>query len=733
MQTANPSKKPWFAIVCIALAIGTFILFLPVIRDDFINLDDGVYIYQNPHVASGLSWPNIVWSFTHVHAGYWAPLTWISHMIDCSLFGLHPAGHHLVSVLIHAANAVLLFILLNYMTGALWRSAFVAAAFAWHPLRVESVAWACELKDVLSGLFWMLTLLCYARYAKGNQDFLSSSSSPARHSISDCGSSANPRSSLLYYCLALLFFACGLMSKPMVVTLPFVLLLLDVWPLRRFNILTFQRLAVEKIPFFALSLAECVATYRDCGAGASTASEPFSFRLIHSFWGYFQYISKTFLPAHMAVIYPFPAHEPVGLGIAGAALVLSCSVIFAVMFRRHPYLLVGWFWFLGTLVPVIGIVQSGYQSMADRFTYLPCIGFFIVIAWGLADLARSAHGERFLAAALVIWLASCVVITSLLIPYWRNSITLFRLALAVTTNNYVACACLGQALDDAGDDKDALPYCKEAVRLNPDYAPGQFFLGEALSKTGDPSGALTHFNLAVELEPDDAPFQYNLGKFLLELGRTDEAILHFTTALRAAPDFAEAHNGLGKAFLKQDAVQKATEQLSQAVALKPNNAQFHYDLGTVLLNASQPAQAIVQFSDAVRLSPNFAQAHENLAIALAQEGKIADAIAHFARAVQLQPNDPEARFNLGFAYLNGHQAAGATEQFRSEARLTPGDPKVHYRLAQALREENDFSQAVTEYRKTLELAPNFAEAKKEMNEILAAHPMAASPANSSSK
>jgi tetratricopeptide (TPR) repeat protein len=709
MQTANPSKQKWFVTVCIALAIGTFILFLPAVRNDFINLDDGVYIYQNPHVASGLSWQNIRWSFEHVYAGYWAPLTWISHMIDCSLFGLNPAGHHLVNVLIHAVNAVLLFILLNYMTGAMWRSAFVAAAFAWHPLRVESVAWACERKDVLSGLFWILTLLCYARYAKFGRR----------------GNAALP---LFFYLLALFFFACGLMSKPMVVTLPFVLILLDFWPLGRFYGTDglkgrLGRLLAEKLPFFALALAECVATYRDCGAGASTSAEPLTFRLIHSFWGYLQYISKTLVPAKMAVLYPFPTHEPVVAGLVGAVLVLVCTVAFIILFRHRPYLLVGWFWFLGTLVPVIGIVQSGYQSMADRFTYLPCIGFFIVIAWGMADLAHSRHGKPILAGCMVLWLASFLILTSIQIRYWRNSITLFRLALAVTTDNYVACTCLGQALDNADDNKDALRYCKEAVRLNPDYAAGQFFFGQALAKTGDATDALTHLNLATQLEPNNADFKYNLGKFLLEQGKTDEAISHFTTVLDIDPDFAEAHNALGKAFLKQGSLQKAADQLSQAVALKPADAQFHYDDGTVLLDESQPAQAIAEFSKAVWIQPNFALAHENLAVALAQEGKMDDAIVHFARVVELQPDDSEARFNLGFAYLNSHQAAKAAGQFRAELRLAPNETKAHYRLAQALRDENDFSQAIAEYRKTLELAPDFADAKKEMDQILVAHPV----------
>ncbi|HXC35519.1 MAG TPA: tetratricopeptide repeat protein [Candidatus Acidoferrales bacterium] len=713
MQTAG--KNQCFIAVCLVLALGTFILYLPVIRNGFVNLDDGVYIYQNRHVASGLNWQNIRWSFSHIYLGYWVPLTWISHMIDCSLFGLHPAGHHLMNVFIHAANAVLLFVLLNYMAGAMRRSAFVAAAFAWHPLRVESVAWACERKDVLSGLFWMLTLLCYARFVRSKTE---SPQSTVR----------SPPSRWAFYALGLFFFACGLMSKPMVVTLPFVLLLLDFWPLQRFSesgaatASTLQRVILEKIPFFALSLAESVATYRDCGASASIATEPFSFRLIHSFWGYLQYISKTFVPLKLAVLYPFPAREPFVIGLVGVVLVLGFTILFVAVSRSRPYLLIGWLWFLGTLVPVIGFVQSGYQSMADRFTYLPCIGFFVVIAWGLADLVRSPQGKPILAVTEVAALVACVVLTSIQIRYWRDSITLFRHALAVTTNNYVACACLGQALDAAGDEEDALVYCNEAVRLDSEYPDAQFFLGQALWKTGGLSGALTHLSTAAELELNNAGYQYNLGNFLLEQGKTDDAISHFTAALKAQSDFAEAHNAMGKARLKQGKLDAAADELAQAVMLEPNNAQFHYDLGTVFLNSSQTARAITEFIEATRLQPDFALACENLAVAEAGQGKMADAIEHFARTVQLEPNDPAARFNLGFAYLNDHQPALAAEQFSAESRLTPNETKAHYRLAQALREQNELPQAVKEYRQTLRLAPDFTAAKQELDEILAAHP-----------
>jgi protein O-mannosyl-transferase len=714
------SKKRLVALICLVLALGTIALYSPIVRHDFLNYDDDAYITQNPHVTSGLSWAGIRWAFTSGYAANWHPLTWISHMLDCQFFGLNPAGHHLVNVLFHAANTVLLFILLNYLTRASWRSAFVAALFAWHPLHVESVAWASERKDVLSAFFWMLTLLCYARSAlkkmeDGGSETKVAQSVPAPSSILHSQSSP-------FYWLALLFFACGLMSKPMVVTLPFVLLLIDVWPLQRFNTSTLQRLILEKIPFFALSLIGSVVTYLAQKTGGAVTCEPFSFRISNALWAYERYLSKVFWPSNLAIVYPFPEHGLMLLAIQSGIVLILCSILMILLSRRRPYLLVGWFWFLGMLVPVIGIVQVGAASMADRYTYLPAIGLFVVVTWGFADLVQSPRGKPILAVAAIAVLAAGVVFTSIQITYWRNSITLFRHALAVTTDNFVACSCLGQALDAAGDEKDAVVDGDEAVRINPDYPAGQFFLAQALWKSGKQSQALAHIDAATQASSHDSNFQYILGKFLLEHGKTDEGIARFEAALELDPAFAEAHNAVGKAFLQQGAMQKAADELLRAVKLEPDNAQFHYDLGTVLLNESKMLPATVEFFEAVQRQPNFAAAYENLGICWARMGKMEDAIRDLSKAVELQPNDPESRFNLGFAFLNTHQAAQAAEQFSAELRLTPNEAKAHYRLAEALREEDQWTQAVDEYRQALRLTPDFADAKKELDEILAAHP-----------
>ena len=752
MQTAHLRNNQWFAAICIALAlaVGTIGLYWPITHDAFINFDDNAYVTDNPHVKAGLTWAGVKWAFTSGYAANWHPLTWISHMLDCQLFGVNAADHHMMNIFFHTANTVLLFILLTYMTGALGRSAFVAALFAWHPLHVESVAWASERKDVLSAFFWMLTLLCYARYARPSPHPGSLPSHPMGgereqpldvvHSSKDdrrSPGSATPPSSIVhprfaFYGLALFFFACGLMSKPMVVTLPFVLLLLDFWPLGRWTDGTYRtnetngtpkRLIIEKIPFFVLSFAACAITYLvQRHGGAVVVNDRLSIRASNAFWAYERYISKTFWPTNLSIVYPYVRHGLVLLGIGSALLLVVCSIAFIALARRRPYLFTGWFWFLGTLVPVIGFVEIGPASMADRYTYIPDIGLFILVTWTVADFFGSRRQLFIPAAAGIAVLAACLWLTSIQISYWRNSITLFTHAIQVTTDNAVANACVGQALDVAGDDTDALKYCREAVRIDPQYPAGQFFLGQVLWNLGKPDEALTHLTAAAQSAPDNPNFQYNLGKFLFENGKTDEAIARFMAALKDDPEFPEARNALGKAFLKQGRSEEAYNELAHAVTLDPGNAQYHYDLGTVLLKASQLDRAVAQFSEAVRLLPDFAVAHENLAVALANQGKMADAIAEFARAAQLRPDDPEVHFNLGFACLNDHQPALAAEQFSAEARLAPNEPKAHYRLAQALRDQNDLAQAVKEYRETLRLAPDFADAKKELDEILAAHP-----------
>ena len=517
------SPKRLTAIICLVLAVGTFALYCPVLRHAFLNYDDPDYILDNSHVKSGLTWSGIIWAFQpNAYAANWHPLTWISHMVDCQLFGIQPAGHHFVSVLFHMANTLLLFILLNNLTGAIWRSAFVAALFAWHPLHVESVAWASERKDVLSAFFWMLTLIAYTHYVRK----LSSRNYSAASST---------------YLLALILFAFGLMSKPMVVTLPFVLLLLDFWPLQRFNSSTILRLIIEKLPFFLLMIVSCLMTLFAQRNALWSAALPFDFRLANAAMSYVRYISKIFLPSNLAIIYPYPHFWPLGGVIAATGVLIVISIVFILQAKRIPYLVMGWFWFLGTLVPAIGLVQAGVQAMADRYTYLPSIGIFILAVWGISDLVSSAPRKTETCAfvggcALIV----CLTLTSIQLSYWQNSLTIFAHTVAVTVDNYAADDCLGKTLYNLHDYKDAGEIYEQAVSLEPTYPTAQFDLGMNLLAQGDPSDASNHLATAVQLWPTDPRAQYDFSVFLWQHGNSTEASKHLNTALAEEPNLTQA-------------------------------------------------------------------------------------------------------------------------------------------------------------------------------------------------
>lgn len=547
MFTARLTRNQLSKIVCLVLAVVTVLVYLPVLHNGFVNYDDPDYLVNNPHVNAGLTWSGILWAFRSTAASNWHPLTWISLMADCQLFGVNAAGTHLVNVLFHTANAVLLFLLLSRLTGALWRSAFVAALFAWHPLHVESVAWAAERKDVLSGFFWMLTLLAYAGYVRR----VTSDGCRAAGTVSPAPRAT--RHASRFYILSLLLFACGLMSKPMVVTLPFVLLLLDFWPLRRitngeWRMANLVPLVLEKIPFFVLTIASCVITrVAQNGAVWSIAPPPFSFRLANALLAYVRYISKLFWPSDLALIYPYRHYLPIGVVIAAALLLGLCSLLALMLARRFPYLLVGWFWYLGMLVPVIGLVQVGIQSMADRYMYLPSIGLFIVVAWGVNDFLNARPQKAKIAAvAGGLALAGCLAVTSVQLTYWRNSLTLFLHTVEVTTDNYAAEDCLGNVLEMIGKKDTAEKLFVESVRVEPDYPMGQYHLGMILLEQGRVDEASNHLAAAARLAPQNAVMQFDFGLYLSQHGNSAEAAKYFKAALAARPDFPKAKKELAR-------------------------------------------------------------------------------------------------------------------------------------------------------------------------------------------
>ena len=534
MTSLRPDKR-FFLLACLVLALGTLVLYSPVAHFSFIDFDDDEYVADNPVTQAGLTWQGLQWAFNGIHVGNWHPLSWLSHELDCQLFGLNAGAHHLVNVAFHIANTLLLFALLRGLTGAAWRSAFVAALFAWHPLHVESVAWVAERKDVLSTFFWLLTIFAYVRYVT-----LSKVQSPKFKA---------------FYTLSLLATAAALLSKPMAVTLPFTLLLLDVWPLNRFPISNFQfpifaKLFAEKIPFFILSLTLCAVTFlAQHGAGAMS-SLAWSVRLGNVPVAYLRYLGKTFWPQDLAIVYPYVYHWPVA-AIAGSVLLLAfVSALALALMRRQAWFAVGWFWFLGTLVPVIGFVQVGAQSMADRYFYIPSIGLFIALAWGVAELFAEKPNRKFLLSFIGGGaLAGCVLVTSVQIENWRNSTSLFLHALGATENNYVADNALGKAFERAGDNARALVLYREAVRIEPRYPISQYNLGLALIGFGLKDEALEHLAAAAQLDPRNADAQFNLGIFFSQNGRQPDAVRGFEAALNVRPDFAPAHARLAETLL----------------------------------------------------------------------------------------------------------------------------------------------------------------------------------------
>ena len=549
-------------LICLLLGFVTLAVYWPVLHCDFNNYDDDLYVTKNRQVQSGLTWAGLRWAFTTRQCTNWHPLTWISHMADCELYGLDPAGHHATNLLFHIANTVLIFLVLRRMTGAQWRSAFVAALFALHPLHVESVAWVAERKDVLSTFFWALTLWAYVRYAQ-NQPGSGSRESTA-------GRAAPAPGSRLWspdYARVVLFFALGLMAKPMLVTLPLLLLLLDFWPLRRMpatvrvfgrelrtceagderaSQTTLARLIVEKLPLLALSLASSAVTLWAQHKAVGTLHCPFLFRMANADISYIRYIKKMVWPDKLVVLYPFP-HVLVFWQVVIAALALGGLTVLAIRHAKtHPYLLTGWLWYLGTLVPVIGGVQVGVQSMADRYTYVPLLGLFIIIAWGAYDLAAQWQLRPVaLGSMAVLALAACIPVTRAQVGYWKNSVVLCQRALRYTSDDHLILKCnLADGYYDQGQLDEAINECREILQVKPDYIHVCIKLGIALAEKGLWDEAISQFQRVIQLNPNDSFARNNLGIALRQKGRYDEAIAQFQEVLRLEPGNAFAQQNL---------------------------------------------------------------------------------------------------------------------------------------------------------------------------------------------
>ena len=564
--------------ICIFLAISTFAVYSQVQDHEFINYDDDKYVTNNEYVKAGFTRDSVGWALTTSYNSNWHPMTWFSHMLDAQLFGPNPKGHHLTNLLFHIANVLLLFLVLLRMTGALWQSGFVAALFALHPLNVESVAWVAERKNVLSTFFWLLTMWAYIRYAQ--------------------------KTNLKRYSLVILFFAMGLMSKPMLVTLPFVLLLLDYWPLRRLQSdrrTAISRLVYEKIPLLVLVAGSVVTTLtvqKMGGALGSLNAFPIQERVINALVSYWLYLQKMIWPGGLAIFYAHPENTlSVWKGLATAALLALVTTAAIRLARRAPYFAVGWFWYLGTLIPVIQLVQTGSIAMADRYAYVPLIGIFIIIAWGLPELlAKWRLRSRILTITAGIWIPTLMLMTWNQVSHWKNSITIFSHAIEVTDIAYpdflLAHNNLANALLAEGRTGKAISHYKMAINLMPDYAVNHNHLANALFAEQKTEEAISHYKTAVKLLPDYATAHYNLGFALMKEKKTGEAIFHFKMAIQLEPNNTNAHSNLGNALLAEQKTKEAISHYKIAINLKPDNPLALQNFKMALLRLAEKKKSL---------------------------------------------------------------------------------------------------------------------------------------------
>ncbi len=659
----KPLQRFRCPIVCVLLVLLTLAAFWPVLNNEFVKYDDDKYVTENPHVTGRLTGETILWAFTRPHFYMWHPLTSLSHILDYQLFGPKPFGHHLVGLLLHAANAVLLFWVLRRMTGAIWPSVFVAAVFAVHPLQVESVAWVAERKNLLSTFFWILTIAAYVRYAR------------------------RPR--IGGYLLVVLTFAFALMSKPMVVTLPFVLLLLDYWPLGRLRWgpenqpvpstpdesqiscprqFSTRYLLAEKIPLLLLAAAVCVVTviFQQSGKVLSALeSTPLNYRVINALVSYLTYIEKLFWPSRLAVFYPHPGGDfSIGRLVASVILLVSISVGSVYAARRRKYVIVGWLWFVGTLVPVIGLVQAGAQARADRYMYMTMTGLLIIIAFGAADLIAGRRFPKVLPAFLaVVALLAATVCTRLQLKHWKNSMALFEHALSVTRPNYI---------------------------IENNYA-------NLLADLGESDQAIERYTKCLQFKPDSAEVHNNLAIVLQAKGNNDDAVAHYTRAIELAEPhsrggyvprgFAEAHYNLANLLRLQGRHEQALEHYTEALKLRPKNADTIRCLGLTLAALKRFDQAVEHYNRLLELEPDNVLAHGLLALALAAQGKVDQAIEHCRVVLQQRPDDVEMRCNLGLLLQRQNKTAEAIKEYRRALQIAPDNDKARRLLEAALAEK----------------------------------------------
>ena len=638
----NNVKKDFRIIflVSLCLIVGIIVVYSQVRTFNFVGYDDQEYVFENNQVQKGLTIDGVVWAFTTFHSANWHPLTWLSHMLDCEFYGLNPAGHHWTNVEFHIVNTLLLFIILFKMTGTIWRSAFVAALFALHPLHVESVAWVSERKDVLSTFFGLLSIAAYYHYAK--------------------------TLSVKYYTLVIILLCLGLMAKPMLVTIPFVMLLLDFWPLKRFQyqhdfnlkseeacsnaIRRNYRIIIEKIPLFIPVVISCIVTFfaqKSEGAVKAIEALPMKYRIENAIVSYVNYVLKAIWPHKLAAFYPHPVDSLSGWHIIGATLLIVASILFAIKaFKEHPYVAVGLFWYLGTLVPVIGLLQVGDQAMADRYTYIPLIGIFVVIAWGGTNiLKRWRYGKIFFSIFAMIILSAFTAKTFYQARHWKNSVTLFEHTINVTENNYKAHNNLATALGPIDLD-GAISHYREALKINPKYITALSNLGVALADKGNYDEAASCFTKVLKIDPQNTDARMNLANVFFDQTKSEKAISIYKEILKTDPEDEDTHYNLACVLTSEGKINEAVLHYRETLRINPRYSKAHYYLGNILLNQGKINEAFSQFAMAIQFKPDFVQAYNNLGVILLRQRQYSKAKAFFLKAMQIDSNYSEARKNL---------------------------------------------------------------------------------------
>jgi tetratricopeptide (TPR) repeat protein len=618
----------WFAAVLMAIIV---FIYAPVLHYGFLSYDDPAYVSNNSQVMRGFTVQGVWWAFTTGHASNWHPVTWLSHMLDVQMYGMNAGRHHLTNLLFHIANALLLFLLLYRTTGAWRRSAMVAILFAAHPLHVESVAWIAERKDVLSTLFWMLTMHAYVAYVR------------------------KPR--LGRYLTVFAVFALGLMSKPMLVTLPLVLLLFDIWPLKRVRFQTGEgkiwlRMLREKIPLFVLVAASSIITVIAQWRGGTVQDfEVLSLyqRIANALISYVAYLGQMLWPRNLAAYYPY-VRLSIWYAAASALILIIVSVAVIRLFRSRSFLFVGWFWYLFTLVPVIGLIQVGGQARADRYTYIPLIGVFIIGAWGIPIVF-----ERWRYGGAALKVAACVLVCALTacarhqVHYWESDLALWKHAVEATGDNYFARTNLGLVLIDSGDFAEGIAQYTEALRINPDSAETHNALGSALFKQGKVDAAMKEYAMALRIRPGFAEAHSNRGVALAKRGDIEEAFSEFQKALEISPEDSKIQYNFGFTLANQGKLEEAMSYYRKALTIRPDYADAHFQMGNALAGKGMLNEAVAEYTRALQIRPEYEDAHNNLGVILMRLDRYDEAAAHFKEALRINPKSARAQENLNRA------------------------------------------------------------------------------------